>query len=413
MITEKLSFPGALGHDLSARLDRPEDSIRAFALFAHCFTCSKDLKAATRISRSLVQRGIAVLRFDFTGLGQSAGEFADTNFTSNLGDLEAAVDYLRLAHQAPQLLIGHSLGGAAVLTMASKVPECRGVVTLGAPSDTRHLRETLLSAAPELGDDREEVEVTLAGRPFQIQRQFLDDLEDQKVLKAVQSLGRPVLVMHSPIDDVVDIDHARRIYEAAKHPRSFISLDDADHLLIAKPADAEYAAEVIAAWAGRYIEPDEQGTDGDRVEKAVALALAEGEVSVSGQGGLRQSIRAGGHVMVADEPQRLGGGDEGPNPYDLLLAALGACTNMTLRMYAQRKNWPLAGVDSILRHRKIHARDCEDCETEDGRIDVIERELTLSGDLSDSQKERLMEIADRCPVHRTLTSETVIRSRRS
>ncbi len=414
MITEKLSFPGALGHDLSARLDRPEDSVRAFALFAHCFTCSKDLKAATRISRSLVERGIAVLRFDFTGLGQSKGEFAETNFTSNLGDLEAAVDYLRLAHQAPQLLIGHSLGGAAVLTMASKVPECRGVVTLGAPSDTRHLRETLLVAAPELGDDREEVEVTLAGRPFQIQRQFLDDLEDQKVLKAVQSLGRPILVMHSPIDDVVDIDHARRIYEAAKHPRSFISLDDADHLLIAKPADAEYAAGVIAAWAGRYIEPDEQSTaDEDRVEKAVALALEEGEVSVSGQAGLRQSIRAGGHVLVADEPERLGGGDEGPNPYDLLLAALGACTNMTLRMYANRKNWPLAGVDSILRHRKIHAQDCAECETEDGRVDVIERELTLSGDLSESQIERLMEIADRCPVHRTLTSETVIRSRRS
>ena len=412
MITEKLSFPGALGHDLSARLDRSEDPIRAFALFAHCFTCSKDLKAATRISRSLVQRGIAVLRFDFTGLGQSEGEFAETNFTSNLGDLEAAVEYLRLAYQAPQLLIGHSLGGAAVLTMASKVPECRGVVTLGAPSDTRHLRDTLLSAAPELGDDREEVEVTLAGRPFLIQRQFLDDLEDQKVLKATQSLGRPLLVMHSPVDAVVDIDHARRIYEAAKHPRSFISLDDADHLLIDKPADAEYAAEVIAAWAGRYIQPDES-SGADRVEKAVALTLAEGEVSVSGQGGLRQSIRAGGHVLVADEPERLGGGDEGPNPYDLLLAALGACTNMTLRMYAWRKKWPLAGVDSVLRHRKIHAQDCEECESEDGRIDVIERELTLSGDLSEQQAERLMEIADRCPVHRTLTSETVIRSRRT
>ena len=413
MITEKISFPSAAGHELAARLDRPDGPIRAFALFAHCFTCSKDLKAVTRISRSLVGRGMAVFRFDFTGLGQSGGEFAHTNFTSNLEDLQAAVDYLRLVHEAPQLLIGHSLGGAAILSMAAKVPECRGVVTLGAPADTRHLRDTLLAAAPELGDDREEVEVRLAGRPFQIQRQLLDDLEDQRVLQAVQGLDRPLLVMHSPVDSVVDIDHARRIYEAAKHPRSFISLDDADHLLIRKPADAEYAAEVMAAWAGRYVQAKDPEDIEDKVEKAVALALGPGEVSVSGESGLRQWVRMGGHALVADEPERLGGGDEGPTPYDLLLAALGACTNMTLSMYATRKGWPLAGVDTVLRHRKIHAEDCRDCESEQGKVDLIERDLTLHGELSEEQLSRLMEIAERCPVHRTLTSETVIRSRRS
>ena len=410
MITEKISFPSAVGHDLSARLDRPDGPIRAIALFAHCFTCSKDLKAVTRISRSLVGRGLAVFRFDFTGLGQSSGEFSSTNFSSNLDDLEAAVDYLRLAYQAPQLLIGHSLGGAAVLRVASRVPECRGVVTLGAPADTRHLRDTLLAAAPELGDDREQVEVVLAGRPFQIQRQFLDDLEDQKVLQAVQRLDRPLLVMHSPVDEVVDIDHAWRIYEAAKHPRSFISLDDADHLLIRKPADADYAAEVMAAWAGRYIETVEVE---NKVEKALALTLAPGEVSVTGESGLRQSVRVGGHSLVADEPEALGGNNEGPAPYDLLLAALGACTNMTLSMYSSRKSWPLTGVETLLRHRKVDAEDCRDCETEKGKVDVIERELTLHGDLSEDQLARLMEIAERCPVHRTLTSETVIRSHRS
>lgn len=410
MITEKITFPGALGHDLAARLDRPEGTVRAFALFAHCFTCSKDLKAVTRISRALVERGLAVFRFDFTGLGQSSGEFADTNFSSNLGDLTSAVDFLRLAHQAPQLLIGHSLGGAAVLTVAADVPECRAVVTLGAPSDTRHLRKTLLQAAPDLGDDSEEAEVVLAGRPFRIQRQFLDDLEEQRVLRAVPNLNRPLLVMHSPVDETVHVDHARRIYEAAKHPRSFVSLDDADHLLLRHPADAVYAADVIAAWSSRYIEAE---ADEDRVEKAVALSLNPGDVSVSGEGGLKQQIRVGGHSFVADEPTQLGGDDEGPNPYDLLLASLGACTNMTLRMYAGRKDWPLEGVDTILRHSKIHAKDCEECESEGGKVDLIEREITLHGELDDGQRDRLMEIADRCPVHRTLRSETVIRSRRS
>lgn len=403
MITEKLSFPGALGHDLSARLDRPDGPVRAFALFAHCFTCSKDLKAVTRISRSLADRGIAVFRFDFTGLGQSQGELAATNFSSNLGDLKAAVEYLREARQAPQLMIGHSLGGAAVLSMVGSVPECRAVVTLGAPSNTEHLRDSLLAGASEPADDEDEVQVTLAGRHFKIQRQFLDDLGNQRVLEAVAEQGRPLLVMHSPVDDVVGVDHARRIFEAAMHPKSFVSLDDADHLLLGQAADAEYAAEVMAAWSSRYLD----------LEESTQEALPPGEVRVSGGGSFRQTIRAGKHTWVADEPAKLGGGDQGPNPYDLLLSALGACTSMTLRMYAQRKQWPLDGVDVVLRHEKIHAKDCEECSSGEGRVDLIDLGLTLHGDLDEEQVHRLLEISERCPVHRTLTSETLIRSRQS
>ena len=404
--SQRVTFPGAFGHDLAARLDRSEEVPRACALFAHCFTCSKDLKATARISRALVERGIAVLRFDFTGLGESEGDFADTNFSSNLEDLLAAVDYMRANHQAPTLLIGHSLGGAAVLATAGRVPEVKAVATLGAPSDTGHLGEGILRSAPEL-EAADEAEVVLAGRPFRVRRQLIDDLAEQSVLSAVRQLGKPLLILHSPVDDVVDVDHARRIYQAAKHPKSFVSLDDADHLLIRNPADARYVAEVLAAWSGRYI-----GGAEDEPATASEPALEHGEVRVIGGGsGFRNRVLAGSHELVADEPASVGGTDTGPNPYDYLLAALGACTNMTLRMYANRKKWPLEGVESRLKHSKIHARDCEDCQSESGKIDVIEKELLVHGPLSEEQRERLLEIAGRCPVHRTMTSETVIRSR--
>ncbi len=407
--SQRVTFPGAFGHDLAARLDRSEETPRACALFAHCFTCSKDLKATARISRALVERGIAVLRFDFTGLGESEGDFADTNFSSNLEDLLAAVEYMRANHEAPKLLIGHSLGGAAVLATAGRVPEAVAVATLGAPSDTGHLGEGILRSAPEL-EAADEAEVVLAGRPFRVRRQLIDDLAEQSVLSAVRKLDKPLLILHSPVDDVVDVDHARRIYQAAKHPKSFVSLDDADHLLLEDPADARYVAEVLAAWSGRYI--------GGAEESAAAPAAASepvlehGEVRVVGAAsGFRNRVLAGSRELVADEPASVGGTDAGPNPYDYLLAAIGACTNMTLRMYANRKQWPLEGVESRLKHSKIHARDCQDCQSESGRIDVIEKELTVHGPLSEEQRERLLEIAGRCPVHRTMTSETVIRSR--
>lgn len=408
MKSERWTFPGALGHELAARFDAAGDGPpAAIALFAHCFTCSKDLKAVRRISRALVDRGIGVLRFDFTGLGESEGDFADTNFSSNLDDLLAAADVLRQRVAAPRLLIGHSLGGAAVLTVADQIPEVRAVATLGAPSDTRHLRDSLLSAQPEL-ETAEEAEVRLAGRPFKVRRQMLDDLAESRVLDAVRGLDRALLVLHSPVDEVVDVDHARRIYQAAKHPKSFISLDDADHLLLRSTADARYVAEVLTAWASRYLELGEAV----RENATDAEPLPHGEVRVKGGRELLQEVRSGKHRWLADEPERLGGKDLGPNPYDLLLAALGACTTMTLRLYADRKGWPLEGSEVRLRHEKIHRDDCDECTGKDRRVDRIDREITLEGELDEAQLERLMEIADRCPVHRTLTSETIIRSER-
>ncbi len=407
--SERLKYPGAFGTELAARLDRPAgprgaEEPAAYALFAHCFTCSKDLKAVGRISRALVARGIAVLRFDFTGLGESEGDFADTNFSSNLDDLLATADYLRQTRQAPKLLIGHSLGGAAVLAAAARVPESVAVATIGAPSDTRHLKDTLLRSAPELAE-ADEAEVVLGGRTFRVKRQFLDDLHRQQVLAAVGELGRALLIFHSPVDEVVDVDHARRIYQAAPHPKSFVSLDGADHLLLADPADGRWVAEVLASWAGRYL-----GVGAPAPEPAPRLEPREVWVS-GGREKYRQRIRAGRHELTGDEPRSVGGGDLGPTPYDLLLAALGTCTSMTLRMYADRKGWDLDGAGVRLRHRKVHAKDCEECATEKGRVDRIDRRIELRGELDGVQRARLMEIADRCPVHRTLTSETVIRSR--
>jgi putative redox protein len=401
--SERLTFPGATGDQLAARLDHGGEEPRAYALFAHCFTCSKDLKAVSRISRALVRRGIAVLRFDFTGLGESEGEFAETDFSSNLEDLLAAAETLRQKYRAPELLIGHSLGGAAVLVAASEVPEAVAVATLGAPSDTQHLRDTLLSSAPELADEAE-AQVTLAGRSFRIRRQLLEDLDRHKVLPAVGELDRALLVCHSPVDEVVDVDHARRIFEAARHPKSYLSLGQADHLLLRDPEDARWIADMLAAWASRYLENAADMPQADE-------PLPHGVVEVrGGDRGFEQVIRAGSHRWVGDEPESVGGGDAGPTPYDLLLAALGTCTNMTLRMYADRKDLGLTGVDTRLRHQRVHARDCEDCASKTGKIDRIDREITLHGDLDETQRKRLMEIADRCPVHRTLTSETVIRS---
>ena len=411
MISQRVSFSSTRGHALAARLDRAKGAPRAYALFAHCFTCSKDLKAVSRISRALVDRGFAVLRFDFTGLGESEGDFAETNFSSNLDDLLRAAEFLRENHRAPELLIGHSLGGAAVLTIAREVPECRAVATLGAPSDTQHLRHTLLRSAPELAE-ADEAEVRLAGRPFRVRRQFLDDLAQDRVLRAVHKLGRALLILHSPVDDVVDVDHARRIYEAALHPKSFVSLDKADHLLLSNPADARYAAEVLSAWASRYIPSEEPAASSEEAAAGgdPTPPLAPGEVQVTGGSSFVNQVRAGRHQLQADEPESVGGTDTGPTPYDFLLAALGTCTNMTLRMYADRKGWSLEGSEVRLRHHKIHARDCEECESESGKVDRIDRTLEIRGDLDDDQRARLVEIADRCPVHRTLTSETVIRT---
>ncbi len=403
MISERLSFSGASGAQLVARLERPNDGHWATALFAHCFTCSKDLKAVRRISRSLVDEGVAVFTFDFTGLGESEGDFADTNFSSNLEDLEAACRHLEAILEAPSLLVGHSLGGAAVLAVAHRLPGVRAVATIGAPSDPAHLAGKLEQTAPQLATGAE-VQVSLGGRPFRVRRQLLEDLRSQNLRDAIAGLSRPLLIFHSPTDRVVGIEHARAIYDAAKHPKSFISLDGADHLLLDHPEDAAYVGRTLGAWMTRYVRR--------AGEPAVAPeGLPHGEVLVEGgPAGFLNTVWAGAHQLVADEPENLGGTDRGPNPYEYLMAALGGCTSMTLRMYADRKGWPLEGIRVRLAHGKIHAKDCGDCETKEGRIDRITRDIEVLGTLDDAQRARLLEIADRCPVHRTLHSEVKVLS---
>jgi uncharacterized OsmC-like protein/fermentation-respiration switch protein FrsA (DUF1100 family) len=382
-----IRFAGAQGHELVARLELPAAAPRAYALFAHCFTCSKDSKAAAYIGRALAARGIAVLRFDFTGLGQSSGEFADTNFSSNVQDVVSAARYLEAHHGAPEILIGHSLGGTAVLAAALEVATARAVVTIGSPYDARHVARLLKDA--ESLDARGEATVDIGGRPFRIRKQFFEDLERHDPQRTLRELDRALLVLHSPRDTVVSIDHAAKIFVAARHPKSFVSLDDADHLLT-DAHDAAYVAEVLGAWSSRYLP--------DRASEPVSGV----KVIEAGTGKFVQEVYAGRHVLRADEPESAGGTDTGPNPYDLLLGALGACTAMTLRLYAERKQLPLERVGVALRHERIHAVDCEQCETTDGKIERIERVLTLEGPLDAAQRAKLVEIANKCPVHRTL-----------
>ncbi|RDD63898.1 alpha/beta fold hydrolase [Ferruginivarius sediminum] len=400
--SEKLTFPGSQGHGLAARLDRPEVEPAAYALFAHCFTCGKDVFAAQRIATTLAERGIAVLRFDFTGLGHSDGEFANTNFSSNVADLVAAADHLRREYAAPQLLIGHSLGGAAVIAAAPKMPEARAVATIAAPADPEHVGK-LFTAERAAIESEGEAEVDLAGRKFRIRKQFLDDIQVQSLDDALGGLRKALMVFHGPRDAIVGIDNATHIFTAAKHPKSFVSLDDADHLLSRK-ADASYVAQVLGAWAARYIEvpPAERRTE-------VPPAMEGGVVvQETGEGRFTNAVVAGRHRLRADEPVEVGGTDTGPSPYDYLLAGLGACSAMTVRLYAERKGWPVERVTVRLTHDKIHADDCADCETREGKVDVIHRRIAFDGALDETQRKRLLEIADKCPVHRTLTSEVRI-----
>ncbi len=402
MKTERFDFTNPSGHTLTALLQLPPGpEPTSYALFAHCFTCSKDSRAARWISDALAGRGIAVLRFDFTGLGSSEGEFANTDFSSNVQDLVAAADHLRATRQAPALLIGHSLGGAAVLAAAARIPESRAVATIGAPSDPSHVTNLF---AEQIGAIRErgDAQVCIGGREFRIRRDFLDDVAEQRLADQVATLRRALLILHSPIDEVVSIDNASALFLAARHPKSFVSLDGADHLL-ARRADARYVGDVIGTWSQRYLPAPEDSTGDPQAPGAVL-------VSETGRGAFEQSVTMGRHHLVADEPVDVGGMDSGPSPYDLLLAGLGACTSMTLRMYAERKKIPLEHVSVSLRHSKVHATDCANCETTQGQIDRIERTVTLAGDLDETTRTRLLEIADKCPVHRTLTSEVEIRT---
>ena len=394
MQTQKLEFTGHGGDTLAARFDLPDGKPKAVALFAHCFTCGKDIAAARRIAARLSGLGIAVLRFDFTGLGHSKGEFANTHFTSNVSDLVAAAAHLTGLGQAPSLLIGHSLGGAAVLAAAADVPSVKAIVTIGAPADPGHVIHNFGCKIDEIREAGE-AEVSLAGRPFTIRREFIDDISTARLKPAIAGLKRALLVLHSPIDQTVGIENASEIFLAAKHPKSFVTLDGADHLL-SRVEDAEYAAEVIAAWSRRYLDLKDDPTPKGVPEGIVRTSEAD-------PAGFLQDIAAGPkHHLLADEPAAYGGTDTGPSPYQLLSAGLGACTSMTIRMYARRKDWPLEHVSVDISHDKIHAQDCDECPDKSAKIDQFKRVIHLAGALDADQRSRLMQIADRCPVHRTL-----------
>mgnify|MGYP001061536057 CR=1 FL=1 len=399
MPTERFTFTGHSGHTLAARLDLPEGPHLATALFAHCFTCSKDIPAVRRIAARLAGAGIAVLRFDFTGLGHSEGEFANTSFTSNIEDLQHASEALASRDMAPSLLIGHSLGGAAVLAAAKQIESAKAIVTIGAPSDPGHVTHNFDEALDQI-EEHGRAEVHLGGRPVTIGKGFVDSVKGDTLHDDIADLDRALLVLHAPRDQIVGIENAAEIFTAAKHPKSFVTLDEADHL-ISDPSDAEYTAGVIAAWASRYL---------DLTPPAPPPGAPEGIVRVSEADpkGFLQDVNVGpDHHLLADEPEAYGGTDRGLSPYGFLSAGLGACTSMTIRMYARRKGWPLRHVSVDVNHDKVHAQDADS--RSDSKADKFTRVVRLEGDLTDDQRAKLMEIADKCPVHRTLErSSTVV-----
>jgi len=401
MPTERITFAGHAGHDLSARLDLPEGPVLATALFAHCFTCSKDIPAARRIAARLAAMGIAVLRFDFTGLGHSEGEFANTSFSSNVADLISAARYLAGRNMAPDMLIGHSLGGAAVLRARAGIPSAKGVVTLGAPFDPSHVAHHFDHALEAIQRDGQ-AEVSLGGRPFVIGKEFVDDIRQTELGEAVANLKAALLVMHAPRDATVGIDNAAEIFQAARHPKSFVTLDDADHL-ITDPCDAEYAAEVISAWASRYVDMKPPAPPPGAPEGVIRVTEAD-------PGGFLQDVQNGPyHHVTADEPEAYGGTNKGLSPYGFVAAGLGACTSMTLRMYARRKDWPLEGISVEVCHDKVHAQDA--IPSGPAKIDRFMRVIHLRGDLDAEQRDKLLEIADKCPVHRTLEQSSHVETR--
>jgi uncharacterized OsmC-like protein/alpha-beta hydrolase superfamily lysophospholipase len=397
----RLDFPGHSGASLSARLDLPNGPVRAYALFAHCFTCSKDLAAVRRIAAELAREGIALLRFDFTGLGSSEGEFSSTNFSSNVADLVSAADYLRRHFEAPSVLIGHSLGGAAVLSASKRVPETRAVVAIGAPADASHVLKHMSSSDLSKIEGDGEADVRIGERTFKISRQFVEDVRREPLSHDIASLQKPLLIMHAPRDETVGIENATEIFLAAKHPKSFISLDGADHLL-SDPADAAFAAQAMAGWLSRYVPADTPQEDD---------VLGNVRVMETGEGRFQNMVRAGRHRLFADEPTKMGGLDSGPTPYDFLSIALGACTSMTLRLYADRKNIPLGRVSVDVAHDKVHAADCADCAagaSQDGKIDRFTRTIAVDTEVTEELRAKIIGIANKCPVHRTLESASVV-----
>jgi putative redox protein len=392
MNLQKITFQNNEGETLSGRLEMPADRHpHNFAIFAHCFTCTKNLLAVKNISRALTANGFAVLRFDFTGLGESEGDFEDTNFSGNVSDLIAASRFLETKYKAPTLLIGHSLGGAAALFAAAEIASIKAVATIGAPSSPVHVKHLFKSTLHEINESGKAL-VNLSGRDFTIKKQFLDDLENKSLATVVENLRKPILILHSPQDDTVGIKNAEAIYKAARHPKSFISLDGADHLLMRKE-DSIYAGQLIAGWSQRYIDSNEDVVLATKHQVVASLDAADGFTT---------AMKVGSHFLTADEPIDFGGNNYGPSPYELVSAGLSACTVMTLQMYAKRKGWALDNVKVHTSFGKSHAEDCQDCETDSAKLDTFHREITLSGNLDEKQKLRMLQIADKCPVHKTL-----------
>ncbi|WP_432410374.1 bifunctional alpha/beta hydrolase/OsmC family protein [Rasiella sp. SM2506] len=398
MNLHKVNFPNHENLKLAGRLELPADQQpHNFAIFAHCFTCTKNLLAVKNVSRALTAAGFGVLRFDFTGLGESEGDFENTNFSGNVEDLLAAAKFLEKEYKAPTLLIGHSLGGTAVLMAAAKLASIKAVVTINAPSDPEHVKNHLEQDLEKI--EREgKAQVNLSGRPFTIRKHFLDDLKKQPIKEVVGSMRKALLILHSPQDATVSVNNAEEIYMAAHHPKSFVSLDGADHLLSRKE-DSEYAGNVIAGWASRYMEIPERETISSKHDVVASLNKNDGFTT---------DLKLGTHYLTADEPTSFGGNDYGPTPYELVSSGLAACTVMTLQMYAKRKGWDVQNVQVHISYNKQHAIDCKDCEAETAKIDTFTREIKFEGNLDEKQLKRLLQIADKCPVHKTLHSETQI-----
>lgn len=394
---KKVKFSNSEGLELSGYLELPLNSRpHSYVLFAHCFTCNKNFFAVKNIARALSAKGYGVLRFDFAGLGESDGEFADTTFSGNVEDLLSAARFLEKEYQAPELLIGHSLGGAAVIFAADKLPSVKSIVTIGAPSSPVHVKHLLKSNLEEI-EEKGIAEVNVGGRNFSIKSDFLKDINTHDLSSFARDLNKAFLIMHSPQDAVVEIANAEALYKSVKHPKSFVSLDGADHLLT-NNNDSEYAGNVIASWAARYLEiPEEKQLETDHQV-----------VANLGEDGFTTQMRAGRHYFTLDEPKSFGGEDLGPSPYEMLSAGLAACTSMTIQMYARRKKWPLQNVETHVNHQKSHAVDCENCERNSAKIDIFEREIVLKGNLDEPQQQKLLEIADKCPVHRTLSNKVNI-----
>ena len=398
MSLSKITFTNSKGQLLSGRLELPADQYpHNFALFAHCFTCNKNLGAVRNISRSLTSKGFGVLRFDFTGLGESEGDFADTNFSGNVEDLVAAADFLAREYQAPSVLIGHSLGGAASIFAAATIDSIKAVATVGAPSDPTHVQHLLKSGIEEIEANGQAL-INLSGRDFTIKKQFLDDLKTKSLSAVAKNLNKALLVMHSPQDTTVGIKNAEEIYIAAKHPKSFISLEGADHLLMRKE-DSTYVGNVIAGWSSKYVDIPE--TPQLKSKHQVVASLGNNE-------GYTTNMKVGNHYMIADEPESVGGHDFGPSPYEFVSAGLSACTAMTIKMYVARKGWDLQHVEVHTSYGKQHMEDCENCENSTAKIDTFQREIKLKGNLDEKQIKRILEIADKCPVHKTLHSQTQV-----